>query len=233
MRPLDVARRDQQTEIGVLPLQQREDVEQASLLALVRRPADPEPLAAEREGLAEGDVLRGRHADRQGVELRVSGDVNAVGRSAELERALGLVVGAHHQDVEALQEIAGQAEEESVAGHIAGTEPAVGERELDPGLRGGLDQLGPQLRVLQHQDVRLQRGDGAAAGPRQIVRQKRHQLRETLGHQALTRHRGAGVGDGRNDHARVGPQRFQLADDGDEAEDVARRRAVQPDPRTL
>src|SRR5439155_24686680 len=73
LRALDVPRRNQQAQIAVLLLQDREGPQEAALLPFVRRSADPETLAAQREGPAQGGVLRRRNADGERVALGVPG----------------------------------------------------------------------------------------------------------------------------------------------------------------
>ena len=77
----------------------------------------------------------------------------------------------------------------------------------------------------------MKRGDGAAARTRQVVREIGDGVGEPERDEALLGHRGAGIGDGGDEDARVRAKPLQLADDGNEAEDVARRGAVQPHAR--
>jgi hypothetical protein len=116
-------------QVGEFTAQRRVDVEKRPFLAFVGRAAYPETLATQGQRSAQVRVLAVGDAHRQRVELGVSRHVQTVARRTELQRALGLVIGAHHEDVEVLQEVAGDGEEDAIAAQVVGPDATVGHRQ--------------------------------------------------------------------------------------------------------
>ena len=204
-------------------------VDEQLLLPVVRGSGDEDrPGGVEPEGGAQRLVVAAGTVEHQRVELGVSGDPDAIGRGAQLEGALGLLVGAHEEERDGPQRLADRAEEGPVPGELLGGEPAVGERDAHPGLAGGADQVGPDLGVLEHEQVGAQRGQGPPGRPGEVVgRVHDHVGLADLG----ARHLQSAVGDGRDHQATARHALLQLPHHGLEREEVAGAGAVEPDPR--
>ena len=150
--------------------QPRVDGEQELLLALVRRARHEDRRARVEPHLRAQRLLAPRPAvEHERVELGVPGDPDAVGRGAEGEHALGLLVRAHEEAVDAPERVRDGAEERAVARHLRGVEAAVRERDAHARLARGADEVRPDLGVLEHEEVRAQRRDGAAGRAEEVV----------------------------------------------------------------
>ena len=191
---------------------------------------DPHPIpCAHSKRIAQGvifDRLRERH---ERVELGVARHAHPVFGRTQREHPLGFVVFAHQEEVDVVQRVADQVEQRAVAREMPRREAAVGEGHAAARGMRGADQVGPDLRVLEHQQIRLHRRHRAPGRTEQVPRGVDHRVDVAL--EALGGHQVAGVRHGGDDHLRFGKPRPQSIDHRGERQQIARARAVQPDAR--
>ena len=166
--------------------------------------------------------------EHERVELGVPRHPDAIGRGAERERALRLLVRAHEEAVDPPERVADGAEQRAVPRELRRVEAAVRERDANAGLPGGADEVRPDLGVLEDEQVGAERGDRAAGGAEEIVGGVQDHVR--LG-ELLARHLEAAVRDRRDDDAGARQPPLQLPHHGLQGEEIAGAGAVQPDAR--
>ncbi len=229
-RAIDVARRDHQPQVGdaaraaaaTPPAAAPPRPRACSRPSAPARPAGgPAPCAAPRP------PPRARACQR--VELGVAGDPDPVQRRAERQRALGLLVLAHEQQIELPP--AGCRTGRRACGSRAGD---AGERRPLVSATRAPEARAAWMRFGQSSAYSSTRRSGRSARiARRVLPARSHgRVHQPvhLGAEPLLRHRPTGVGDGRQDDARV---REPLAEPGDhrrERLEVPGARSVQPDP---
>ena len=227
-----VARRDGQPQVRVVRQKRLVDLDDPGLFALVGRTGDEDRRRlGEIERLEQGRVVGRvtRRCRQEGVELGVAGDDDALRRRAQKTRPFGLFLLAHQKEIDVVERLAREFEQASVLRQALGGEAAVGDGDPRAVGFGRADQVGPDLRVFEHQKVGADGVDGAPRGRGQIPGQEGEGVDalHARGRDFLAR-----IGDRRDDDHALGETLAQMRHHRCQREQIARRGAVQPDART-
>ena len=134
--------------------------------------------------------MRGRA--RNIVEFGVARDLHLLGSGSKLSSSLRLVLIPNQQRRQRGEEVAHEFKECFVAQHAAGREAPVMKHHRDLAAPCFVDELRPQLGILQHHHIRAQGVKRPPHGPREVVGLKGHKVE---GGGKLFGHDGAAVGD--------------------------------------
>src|SRR5262249_8088680 len=108
------------------------------------------------------------------IELGIAGHPDPLQWSPKPENALGLLIFAHQKQIDVLQWVRDQIEQHSILAKMVGRKTAVDQYHSRAAAFSGAYQVGPYLRVFEHEEIGLNRFHRPTRRPPKIIGRVEH-----------------------------------------------------------